>query len=298
VMVRAFVDKGVSARLTLMNEPVGDATDSLQVREVSLNFDVSEHKPRAHFIAASLYAALGLGGPIKISIPEMGLDVGVRFDMPLQEISTLLQSRQTYFGLLVIERATGLELEIPEHITPEDMNAIAFTYHAIVEREFDWLANEVTAQMPATEQYLIWANNPRSTQVNEFSFGPTPASRSIFGQKVELGPETVFIKDGVIRDIEHVRGEFARLDGHMVSVVVRPLSRIGRFSLPLAPRLPSAPWGEKIGSLIALEDSLNERLAIRYHDLAASTLSDLSPEEVQSVTARPDLGEDAHLIND
>jgi hypothetical protein len=298
VIIESSIAAGVSSILTLKNEPVKGAANYLRVKEVSLNLNVLEHRSRAHFITASLYAALSLAESVNISVPEVNLDVRVRFNIPLSEISKLLQQRQTYFGLLVIERATGLEFGIPEYIPGADLHAIAFAYHAIVAREFVWLANDVTVQMPVTEERLAWVNDPRNMKVSNFDFGPDPTSRTILGQTVALGDQTVLIEDGVIQNREEVKRELSRLDGHIVPVKIRPLSRKGRYRLPNAPRLPSAPWDEEIEAYINLEDQLNERLTARYNELAASTLAGLSSEEIEAVTAQPVLDENAHLISD
>lgn len=300
VIAEALIDPGVSVLLTLKNQ-VADDGGNLQIKEVSINFDIVEHRPRAHFLAASLYAMLSLAGPVNIVIPEMGVNVGANFNMPLPKISELLQGRQTYYGLMVIERATGLRFNVSEHISGDDMNAISFTYHAIVERTFDWPAKFVEPlPLPANEDSLTWLNNLQSTEaggsIYTLPFGPDPTSCTIFGQTVALGLETIFISDAVFQNLEEARHEIAKLDGHIVPVAVRSLSGMGRYHLPHAPRLPESPWDEKIEACIRLEDQLNERLADRYNELAASTLAGLTPEEIRAVTERPILGEDAYLI--
>jgi hypothetical protein len=302
VTVQALIDPGVFVSLRLKNEPAKSASDPIEIKEVSLNFGVGKHCPRAHFFSDSLYATLALAGPVSISIPEIGLDVGVHYDAPLPEISTLLQRRQIYFGLMVIERAAGLEFEIPENIPGEDIDAISFTYHTIVAREFRWQCNEVTLMMPATEESRSWLNNlrPRDTDGTTYGviFGPAPKSRTIFGHTVALGDETVFLDDAAILNREKVLRELSLNDGHIVPVTFRPLSRKGRYVLPGAPSLPDEPWDDRIVGCINLEGVLDERLAARYHELAASTLAGLSPEEIGAVTERPTLGEDAHLMDD
>ena len=102
----------------------------------------------------------------------------------------------------------------------------------------------------------------------------------------------------MIENRDDLRRELAKNDGHIVPITIRPRGRQGRYVFTNAPRLPDAPWDEKIQSFINLEDKLNERLAARYHELAASTVADLTPEEIEAVTARPELDEDAHLIRD
>lgn len=302
VIAHAFIDHDVSARLTLKNEPATGKHDPIQIKEVSLGFEVGAHRPRAHFFLDSLYAMLGLAPGVRVAIPEVGFDVGLRFDVPLPEISTLLQRRQLYFGLIVIERATGLEFEIPEDIPGDDIDSISFAYHAIVEREFRWVCNDVTLMMPATEESLTWIGGlPPAVpggSAYRVMFGPAPKTRTIFGQTAALGDETLFLDDAVIQNREEVVAELSAKDGHIVPVRFRPLSRMGRYVLTRAPRLPDEPWDERIIGCINLEDTLNERLVARYHELATSSLAGLTPETAEAVTARPTLDEDAHLIGD
>jgi hypothetical protein len=302
VVMEAFIDEGVTARLTLRNEPAKDAYESLQIKEASLRFEVSQHSARAHFFGDSLYAVVALAEGVTISLPGTGLDIGLQFKMPLSEISTMLQLRQIYFGMIVVERATGLKFDVPKFIPGEDIDSISFSYHAIVAREFRWLCNEVMLEMPATDESLTWISNLQPTEpggsVYKVMFGPRPRHRTIFGQTVALGDETIFIDDAVIQNREEVLRELSPGDGHIVPVKFRPLSRKGRYVLPQAPTLPDEPWDEGIVGCVELEDALNERLAGRYNELAASTLIGLPPEEIEALTVRPALDEDAHLIGD
>lgn len=301
VKLESLLDSGLTMLVTFKTSVRGDA-DNLQIREVSINFDVTEHTPRAHFVAASLYAMLPLAGPIRVVIPVIQVDVTVTFSTPLREVSDLLRGRQTYFGLMVIERAAGLRFEIPGDIPGEEMNSISFAYHAIMEREFDWLAKFITTPVPATEETFAVMNNMKPIEpggsVYKLRFNPISEIRTVLGQKVDLGLRTLFLDDAVILNREEVLRELSKLDGHIVEIVVRPLSGMGRYLTPEAPRLPDSPWDEKIEACIMLEDKLNESLAAKYNELAASTLEGLTPEEIKVVTERPTLSEDAHLIRD
>jgi hypothetical protein len=302
VTVEALLDPGLTVLVTLKTQVV-DTAGNLRITDVSINFDVNEHRPRTHFLASSLYAMLPLAGPVRIVIPAMRVDVTANFSTPLREVSNLLQSRQTYYGLMVIERATGLKLSIPEYIPSDDMNALAFTYHAIVDRTFDWPAKFMEAlPLPANEENLARLNNLPSTEpggsIYRLQFGPEPSSKTIFGQTVDLGLETILIGDAVFQNLEDARRQMAQLDGQTVHVEVRSLSGIGKYHFPNAPRLPDRPWDEKIEACIKLEDRLNECLADRYNKLATSTLAGLTSQEIKAVTERAALGEDAHLIKD
>jgi hypothetical protein len=245
---------------------------------------------------------LGLAGPVKVSISSLNLDLGLHFAMTPSEVAAFLQRRQTYFGLMVIEKATGPKFDIPPHISSEEMNSIAFAYHAIVARQFIWRVNYITQLPPANAETFAWFDTLQPAEPNGCTYtlqlGPSREVRKIFGQDVPLGDQTVFIVDGLIENRDDLLRELAKNDGHIVPITIRPRGRRGRYVFTNAPRLPDASWDDKIQSFIDLEDKLNECLAARYHELAASTVANLTPQEIEALTARPELPEDAHLIRD
>jgi len=154
VLVQALIDPGVTLSLTLHNEQ-REESNNFEIKSVSIRFEASTHTSRAHFVESSLYAMLALAGPINIVLPEMNVDISVSFDVPVSEISSLLQSRQTYYGLMVVEKSTGVRFSIPDYITADNMASISFVYHSIVERTFDWLANFITLPVPATDRKSV-----------------------------------------------------------------------------------------------------------------------------------------------
>jgi hypothetical protein len=297
VTFESFVDAGVSALLALRNEQSNGVNSDLEIKGASLSFAVGDHRPRAHFIANTMYAMLGLAGPITVSIPASKIELGLNFEVPPSKVGDLLQLRQTYFGLMVIEKATGVEFDIPLHISGEEMNSISFAYHAILMHQFVWRVNDITYQMPATEEMLAWFDDLKSNEPNAYVYklesGPDPITRTVLGQEISLGDQTIFIDDGVIENREVVRRELAKNDGQIVPIRIIPRSRKGRYVFASTPRLPEIPWDKNVENFIQLEDALNERLAARYHKLAASTLADLTPEEIELVTTPPKLDDDA-----
>lgn len=302
VTFTSVVDFGVSAFLTLRNEWANGASDELKIKDASLSFKVSDHRSRTHFIADSLYALMGLSGPLKIFIPNLNIDLGLNFKISTSEITKFLQLRQTEFGLMVIEKACGSEFSIPEYISAEELNSISLAYWAILQQQFIWRLNEITQPTPATEEMLEWFESLKSIKpeghIYKIMFGPSMGVRRILGQEVILGEERIFIDDAIIDNRDGVRRALAQRDGHIVPIRIRSQSRKARYVFSNVPRLPEAPWDEKIENFVKLEDALNEGLAARYHKLAASTVADLKPEEVEIVTRRPALDEDAHLIRD
>lgn len=302
VTLRASIDHGVSVRLTLISDPLLNRSEPLQIKHATLNFDVSLNRPRSLFFAESLYATAGLASKVNMILSEIGLDVGLQFEMPLSLISTMLQRRQIYFGLLVIERATGLTFEIPEFIPGDEIDSLSFSYHAIVAREFLWLCNDVKLFLPATKDILGWIQDLPTTQPGgstyKVMFGPTPKTRNIFGQTVMLGEETVFLDDAVIENRDDVLRRLAVNDGQVMPVTFRPISRKGRYVFSNAPRLPDVPWDANLLGCIDLESKLDEALTTRYTDLAGASLAGLTSEEIEALTEQPRLDQDSHLIRD
>ncbi len=273
---------------------LGTLTDVFHIDEVSIDIRALEDKPRAEFITSTLFALLGLSGETYLQIPAIGLDLRQSFDLSLKRVSQRLQMRQTAFRLMAIERATGLELSIPESYSGEDIETIAYIYHAIVLRSFVWPIGTVTVHVPATLDSL--GLFPKDNLPTRQQLGPTRVAKKLFGHTIDLGEEELFLDDAVFENLAAVRSELARNDGHPVEVIVRPLSGKGIVALKNSPRLPEPAWHPSIQALIDLEPRLNACLADRYNALAASTLADLTEEEKREVTARPELDERAFLM--
>jgi hypothetical protein len=300
VVFESAVDAGVVALLTLHNGPSNGSAEPLKIKDASWSLRLANHNARTHFIADSLYAMLGLAGPLTMAIPNIRLDLRLNFKIGTPEISKFLQLRQVEFGLMVIGKACGIDFEIPPHISGDEMNSISFAYHALVMREFEWRVNEITQPTPATEEMLDWFDslNSEPDGVYRLMFGPSPFARPILGRQISLGQQTIFIDDAVIENREVVRRELAEKDGHIVTIRIRPRSRRGRYVFTDAPRLPEEPWDEQIRGFITIEETLNTQLANRYHELAASTVAGLTPDEIHVVMARPELSEEPYIIRD
>lgn len=274
----------------------GTLTDAFHIDEVSIDIRALENTPRAEFISSTLFALLGLSGETYLQIPAIGLDLRQSFDLSLKRISQRLQMRQTAFRLMVIERATGLELSVPESYSGEDIETIAYLYRAIVLRSFVWPIGTVTVHVPATVESLELF--PKDNMPTRQQLGPTRVVKNLFGHTIDLGEEELFLDDAVFENLAAVRSELARNDRHPVEVVVRPLSGKGMVALKNSQRLPEPTWHSSIQALIDLEPHLDQRLADRYNALAASTLDNLTEEAKKEVTARAELDEEALLSDD
>ncbi len=290
------IDSNVEASITFAGRTIEQGT-SLEIKEVSFRLAPTEDCARADFVASTLNAALTLSQRVHFQIPERGLDLALAFNLPLIEISRLLQSRQTSYRLMTIERATGIHFELPAGaFSGTDIAAIIFVFRAIVDRSFNYhLINGIPIPVEANEKGAERLRSLEESRV--ITFGPEDMSKSLLGIPISLGAMTVKIQDPYIEDIDHVSEEVAQGDGHMVTALIRSLTNQALFELPEAPRLPLNPWDSRIQSLIGLERELDSRLIERYHALAASTLAGLSEEERARVTRRVELDEEAFLID-
>lgn len=296
LFTRVLIDTNVEARMSFAGR-MSERRTSFQIEEISVRLAPTRDGARADFVASTLNAALSLSRRVRFQMPETGLDLTLGFDLPLIEISRLLQSRQTSHRLMAIERATGIHFDLPpEGFSGAEIAAITFVFRAIVDRAFKYhLTNGVPMILEANEE---GARRVRSLQeLGVITFGPKAMSKRVLGIEIPLGSMTVTIQDLHIADVGRVSDEVAQDDGHPVTVLIRSGTNQALFALPEAPRLPSNPWDSRIQSLIDLERELDSRLIERYHALAALTLAGLNEEERTRVTRRVELDDETFVTD-
>jgi hypothetical protein len=292
VILKVAIDSNSNFVLTLIGE-LSRGKDKFQIKQVSLNIETNTRSVRSDFVLASLRVMLSLAEDVYLRIPEFQLDLGLKFEEPLLDISQMLRRRQIAYRIMTIERATGYEFQLPLDISGEEVKNITLIYYAVIHRSFDWPIDSITVFFPATTEWLdrlVFIN-----QFSSFTLGPDPITKTLFGKEIFLGEGTVRVENKLIENFDKVQQELAYNDGHPVAVVIRSLIGHGMYDLPEAPRLPNEPWDEKIQRLVDLEDQLDAVLVRRYHALAASTLEGLTEEEKAAITARPELNEKAFL---
>ena len=294
MFMRVAIDANVEANIEFAGR-LTEHESSFEIAQVSFRLAPTKDCARDDFVASTLNAALALSQRVHLQMPEAALDLTLGFDLPLIEISRLLQSRQTSHRLMTIERATGIRFDLPQGgFSGTDIAAIIFVYRAIVDRAFTYhLINGLPIVIEADEE---GAKRLRSLQESRvIGFGPEEMTRPLLGVDIPLGRMTVKILDPYIVEIDCVREEVAQGDGHPVTVLFRSATNQALFELPEAPRLPPNPWDARIQALIDLEEALDSTLVERYHALAASTLAGLSEEERTRVTRRVELDEETFL---
>jgi hypothetical protein len=295
IIAEAHIDHNVRLLLTLTGL-LDKSGVEFQIRQASIKIAPLEETAFAEFVATTLNALLTLTEEVHLDMPEVGLNLHLRFGLPLLEISKMLQARQTAYRLMVIEQATGNQLLLPSRFSVDEMERIIFTYQAIVERSFDWQFGTQVLFVSANREGLD--EIMRIQQSASWTFTVDRETVLTLDKPIFLGNAKVTVNDAFIENFNEVITEIETFDNHPVRVVIGSTSNRARFDLPDAPHLTDISWDSKIQRLIDLESQLDAHLVSRYHALAAATLEGLTEEEKATITRRPELNEEAFVIED
>jgi hypothetical protein len=293
LIAQTVIDGDVEMALAFSGKRIENGA-VFQVQQASVQIRPLEDRARAEFMESTLNALLALAEEVRLAIPEIDLDLKLRFNLPLLNISRLLQARQTAYRLMVIEAATGNQFSLPPHFSPNDMSAIIFAFLAITERSFDWQFDTYMLPFRANDAGL----NQLMQVHQSATFTINQEEVPVLDKSVLLGDARVTVADAIIENFDQVKKALEKLDDTLVQVVIRSATGRATFELTHAPHLPDNPWPANIQTLVELESQLDTRLVSRYHALAASTLEGLTVEEKAAVTTRPELDEEAFAIED
>jgi len=249
--------------------------------------------PISMFLNSTLWSMLGLSSGFIIEFPSLNnYNLSSSFEMPIDEVSKILQERQIAYRLLVIESATGIKLPFPHgFIDGKDIENILFCYKAIVERNFNWFASSTTIYWDANEVSLSWF--PETKKPTSVTFRPESITKSIFGVDVPIGILTVKINTAVIDNYDEAKEKLSRLDNESVNIQQRSIDGTITMISVEVPQLPKNPWSEKLQKLIDLDTKLDEKILEKYFNLASSTLDGLTEVQKEEITKRPELDEEA-----
>jgi hypothetical protein len=268
--------------------------DVFKIEHINLHMEQSEESARADFIISTIRTVLVLADDVHFQIPDAHIDITLRFDEPLSDISQMLRRRQIDYRIMVIEQATMREFHLPVDISGDEVHDITLAYRAIIEHSFDWPIDSVTVFFPATKE---WRDTlARLKQESSIPIGPDPFSFELFGQKIELGQRGMVIKDAVIEDFNVAYKDLSKGDGQLVPIVIRSTSGQARYDFFGVPELSAATWDSNVKKMIELEPQLDDALVARYHALASATLAGLTEEEKKEMTTFPDL-EGAFIVD-
>ncbi len=265
---------------------------TFQLESFGMKLDKKQETPISEFLSSTLWAMLGLSSKFRVHIPQLNYDLATSFELPLNETIKLLQERQIAYRLMVIETALGISLPFPAgEIKGEDVESIAFCYHAIVDREFDWFANHQTIPWIANKESLSWL--PETSEPKTITYRPEPVVKSIFGVEISLGIMTGRIDKTVIDNYEEVKEKLSKLDGSIVEVKQRSVNGIIKMIAINIPQLPPKTWSKKLQKLIDLDSKLDSIVMDKYFAIVGSTLDGLTEEQKEAILERPELDEEA-----
>jgi hypothetical protein len=270
-----------------------DMEPSFHITNFGMSLYENLETPLSMFLNSTLWAMLGISSKFTIKFPMLNNYILTSsFEMPIDEISKLLQERQIAYRLLVIETATGIKLPFSHgFIDGKDIENIAFCYKAIIEREFSWFSTPTIIPWQSNEESLTWL--PESNEPSSVTFRPEPVVKSIFGIDIPLGLMAGKIDKAVIDNYEEAKEKLAKLDNKSVSIKQRSVDGTILMIAVNVPHLPQNPWTEKLKNLINIDSQLDEKVLERYFSLASSTLDGLTEKQKEEITERPELDEEA-----
>lgn len=283
------LDNLLFIKATLLGRWEGDNEKIFKLQQFNLNLERKLETPLSEFLTSTLWAMLGLSKDFRVRIPLINYDFRAGFTLPINEIKKLLQERQIAQRLIFIEAALGIFLPFPQgYIEGKDIENIAFCYHAIVDREFDWFNFGAIIPWIANEESLSWL--PSSKQPFSTIFQPEVLTKEIFGVEIVLGLLTAKIENAVIDNYDEVKEKLSKLDNEIVEVKMRTLNGKSRILAIDVPIIIPEVFTLKLIKLFLLEKDLDELLLDRYFNLASSTLEGLTEEQIKIVTKRPKMG--------
>jgi hypothetical protein len=293
ITARFIVDDDVYLDLTLMGQSV-EQENKFKSGQFSLFYKIETQRPRAHFVANTLLAVIGLVGRFDLKISEPEVTTDLNFEASLLEISKMLKRRQMAYRLMVIEEVTGKSFLLPSTISEGELKRIDFVYHAIVDKSFVWSDGTFNSAIPATQENA--ASLAQLAQPFNWSLPVESLSETVLGQPINLGRSIVTMGDAVVTNPGEVRKQLEAGDGRQVTLEIRSLSGQDKYEFTEIPNSSNLSWEPKIQALIDLEPYLDAVIIERYNSLAAATLEGLTEQEKEEVTTRPELGE-VFLIN-
>jgi hypothetical protein len=286
VTARFIIDDNVYLDLTLIDQD-SKQENEFKVSQFSLFYYIEERRPRAHFVADTIMAVMGLAGRIDLKIPELEVSTKLTVEPSLLEISRMLHRRQTAYRLMVIEETAGKQFLLPSAISEREIKSIAFVYHAIVDRSFMWTGGSLNMVIPATQENA--SNFAQLPQPVSWPLPEQSLSETVLDQSIYLGRAVVAMEDAVVKNLDNVLEHLGVGDGRQVTLEIH--SRQDKYEFTEVPYSSHISWEPKIQALIDLESYLDAAITQRYHALAAATLAGLTEEEKKEVTTFPDIDE-------
>jgi len=262
--------------------------EGFYLQGLGLVIDHQGETPTSGFLLKTLWAMFGLSSQFIIKIPDFKYEFTTSFDVSLDGISDGLRNRQIAYRLMVIEKALAIKLPYPNgFIDGEDVQSIAFCYHAIIERNFEWFLNPGFIPWTASKEYFSLLGD--ENEPFQLNYPPEFIPKNLFGFELPLGYLSGQIDNAVLDNYEEAKEKLSKLDGSEVLVYLRSLNGMIRYNSVNVPTLPKNAFSKDIQKLIDLDSKFDSIILDRYFALAASTLDGLSEEQKAAITERPKL---------
>lgn len=282
LILKIQVSEGVDFVWQTANQPVDKAGKIIV--EGTAGLSITSTTPSAHFIAATLQSLLILDELAVLQSEDGKLSANMHFVDSLGIASKFLQRRQMAYRLMVIEKAFNHTLPIPATPSDADRRNIDFIYRAVTDRSFIEPFWQDSFEFPATEQVRKLLSDLDGQ--HPFLFEIDCLQEVLLGQSIDLGQVNLNIQNCVLANPHEVAPELQQLNGHRFRAVIRSLSGSANYQFLDAPMLPVNAWNKVITEFIELEEKLDDKLFQGVNELAASTLSGLTPAEIAEVTQR------------
>jgi hypothetical protein len=263
-----------------------------QLNDVGVDLENKSEIPLSNFVAVTFWAMLGLSKNCSVSIQSIKYNFNLAFDIPVNKISDLLQERQLAYRLLVIEKALKISLPFPRRpIDGLEVENISFSYHVIIEKEFNWLCNKLTFFPTATSenQNLL----PKTDSTFPLVFPTLNEERLVFGQLINLGRFMIEVNQAKVTNYSEAKEELLKFDGKQVKVIIKSVDGIMRYNSTASPALPKNAFSKDIQKLIDLESNLIDAVFEKHVNSYSNAFEGLSDQQIEVLTERPILEEEA-----
>jgi hypothetical protein len=265
--------------------------EGLYVNDFGFSVEKQGETPTSAFLLKTLWSMIGLSAKFRIKIPVLNQEATISFDSSLNEISELLQTRQIAYRLMVIEKTFHVKLPFPDFIDGKNVESIAYCYHSVVDRKFEWICPPATIPWFATPIYSSLL--PEKNLPFPMQYGPESFEKEIFGYRIDLRLQSAKIEEYILDNFDEVKKKLSKLDGSEIWVQARSKNGVMVIESVTTPTLPKNAFTNDIQKLIDLDSKLDSIVLDKYFSLATSAFEGLTEEQKKAVLERPNLDEDA-----
>jgi hypothetical protein len=265
--------------------------EGLFITDFDFGVEKEVRTPTSVFLLKTLWIMFGLSEKVKIQIPELKQEATMTFPTDFDAISELMQIRKIAYRLMVIEKTFRIGFPFPQFIDGKDVENIAYCYHSIVDRKFEWYCKAAIVPWTASPTYLSIL--PEKNMPFPIQYGNEPIEKEILGVRIDLGLQSGKIEEAILDNFDEVKTALSRLDGSEVLAQTRSKNNLVEIQSVTTPTLSKKAFSKEIWQLIVLEDKFNSMYFDKYLNSFSNAFEGLTDGQVQAITQRPTLEEEA-----